>query len=291
MFRLTGSALAALLTLVLAATAAAQPSPAAVCGGQFERFLKGHIFIGSELEDFLGNADAVARCRAALDPTRPEHQLIDVVLERSRALGDEGSDRNFAAACARGIRLACLYAPANGPPLSRMSLAEARAHLRGLLDTNYTAVAVALAVNLMRDTGNAESLAEALRLLRLASERGDWWGGFLLAEHEKRSAPDAAPSAWLAKAAEQGNVAAAINLAGQHRARREPEQALRWYRHAAEGDTRWFRSYVARARSTLGTLYATGNGVPRDPAQARQWFESAAALGDENAKRELEKLK
>ena len=36
----------------------------------------------------------------------------------------------------------------------------------------------------------------------------------------------------------------------------------------------------ARAQRVLGSLYVSGNGVPQDYAQARQWFEKAAVQGD-----------
>jgi TPR repeat protein len=37
----------------------------------------------------------------------------------------------------------------------------------------------------------------------------------------------------------------------------------------------------------LGIIYNAGNGVPRDPRIARQWFEKAAALGNPEAKQNL----
>jgi len=35
-----------------------------------------------------------------------------------------------------------------------------------------------------------------------------------------------------------------------------------------------------QAEFHLGRLYASGHGVPRDPAVARKWFEQAAAKGN-----------
>ena len=37
----------------------------------------------------------------------------------------------------------------------------------------------------------------------------------------------------------------------------------------------------------LGELYRQGHGVPKDIAQARQWFEKAAASGDASASKAL----
>ena len=43
----------------------------------------------------------------------------------------------------------------------------------------------------------------------------------------------------------------------------------------------------AHAQSNLGLLYANGLGVPRDYAQARQWYEKAVAQGHEQAQADL----
>jgi TPR repeat protein len=40
----------------------------------------------------------------------------------------------------------------------------------------------------------------------------------------------------------------------------------------------------------LGNLYLNGNGVPKDYAEARKWYEKAAAAGNEVAKTNLIKL-
>jgi TPR repeat protein len=40
----------------------------------------------------------------------------------------------------------------------------------------------------------------------------------------------------------------------------------------------------------LGSMYQNGLGVPKDLAQARKWYEMAAAAGDESAKASLKQL-
>ena len=56
--------------------------------------------------------------------------------------------------------------------------------------------------------------------------------------------------------------------------------AMRWFRMAADhGD--------ARAQNNIGWLYANGEGVPRDLAQAREWMQKAAGDGNELAKKWL----
>ena len=42
--------------------------------------------------------------------------------------------------------------------------------------------------------------------------------------------------------------------------------------------------------NNLGNLYFYGNGVPQDYAEARKWYEKAAAAGNEVAKANLKKL-
>jgi TPR repeat protein len=44
---------------------------------------------------------------------------------------------------------------------------------------------------------------------------------------------------------------------------------------------------VAEAQTNLGLLYYDGRSVPKDYAQAREWFEKAAAQGDANAQYNL----
>jgi len=41
----------------------------------------------------------------------------------------------------------------------------------------------------------------------------------------------------------------------------------------------------------LGRLYENGWGVSRDYGQARQWYEKAAAAGNEYAKKRLQELR
>ncbi len=50
------------------------------------------------------------------------------------------------------------------------------------------------------------------------------------------------------------------------------EQIALWRKAADDGNL--------YARFVLGTLYATGNGVPADPVEAKKWFESAAGKTD-----------
>ena len=53
-------------------------------------------------------------------------------------------------------------------------------------------------------------------------------------------------------------------------------EALRWYRLAAAQG-------VANAQTSLGFMYALGQGVPQDYVQAHMWFNLAEAQGSRNA--------
>jgi len=62
--------------------------------------------------------------------------------------------------------------------------------------------------------------------------------------------------------------------------RRDYDEALRWYRMAAERN-------FAYAYYSIGLLHENGRGVPEDPRQAREWMQKAADRGFEDAKKWL----
>jgi Sel1 repeat len=92
---------------------------------------------------------------------------------------------------------------------------------------------------------------------------------------------------WYRKAAEQGDALAQCYLAlcyasGVGIAKNERE-AARWFRKAAEqGD--------ATAQFNLGVCYMHGKGVQKSFAEAYKWFNVAAAQGDENAAKSRDEL-
>ncbi len=82
-----------------------------------------------------------------------------------------------------------------------------------------------------------------------------------------------------------GNAAARTELGfhyinGGEDAPRDPVEAARWFRLAAEQD-------VADAQFALALIHARGDGLRRDPAQALQWCERAARRGHRGAQDEL----
>jgi TPR repeat protein len=81
--------------------------------------------------------------------------------------------------------------------------------------------------------------------------------------------------AWLRKAAEGGNAAAAFLLAVEDRSL-DPQAARHWLTVAAEGG-------VATAAYRLARHYAPANGIPLDAEKAVHWFTRAAAQAPQAA--------
>jgi hypothetical protein len=85
------------------------------------------------------------------------------------------------------------------------------------------------------------------------------------------------PTPELRQQAEAGDAAAQFALAEYYLAREDDAAMLRWLRESA------CRGYPV-AQISLGTLYATGDGVPQDHLEAYLWFARAAEQGDPEAR-------
>jgi S1-C subfamily serine protease len=86
---------------------------------------------------------------------------------------------------------------------------------------------------------------------------------------------------WYRKAAEQGNPLAQLNLAVC--LEKDPTEAAKWYRKAAEQG-------VAQAQFNLGVCYFNGEGVLRNYVQAYKWLSLASAQGAEGGAGALNRL-
>jgi TPR repeat protein len=94
----------------------------------------------------------------------------------------------------------------------------------------------------------------------------------------------AAARKWLEMLAEQGDVAAEIELARACLAAKDPAAAVKWFERAAlQGND--------DARMELGGLYASGRGVKRDPAAAAKWFSLSASAGNPAAQLQLARMR
>lgn len=85
---------------------------------------------------------------------------------------------------------------------------------------------------------------------------------------------------WFAKAAEQGHARAMFSMGNIHRMRTDMPGAIRFYKRAADKGMR-------SAQYNLGVIYATGNGVEKNPEQAFKWYARAAANGHPTAQYNL----
>ena len=120
--------------------------------------------------------------------------------------------------------------------------------------------------------------AEALRLLHQAADHG-----FMAAQESmgifsemgiglERPAPAEALD-WYKKAARQGSVDAATNIALMYADGRgvskDPAQAVSWFRQAAEGGD-------AAAQYNLALIYERGDAIPQDKKESIRWLTAAA---------------
>ncbi len=89
---------------------------------------------------------------------------------------------------------------------------------------------------------------------------------------------------WYRKAAEQGHASAQSNLGTMYRNGRgvtqDDQQAVAWYRKAAAQGN-------AYAQNNLGWMYQNGRGVTQDDQQAVAWYQKAAAQGNAFAQNNL----
>lgn len=85
---------------------------------------------------------------------------------------------------------------------------------------------------------------------------------------------------WLRKAAEQGNVAAQVELGVVFDNMQDYAQAFTWYSKAAEQGN-------ARGEYNLGLCYLNGESVPKDSSRALELFRKAADQDDPLGQHEL----
>lgn len=135
-------------------------------------------------------------------------------------------------------------------------------------------LAHALVADPAQDAYDAGRAAEAAALWQSAAEAGDAEAALKLAQmldtgtgvpRDINAALD-----WYIRAADAGLPDAAFNVAAIFDQRGRPSEAAVFYaRAAAKGH--------ARAQFALGTLYELGEGVTRNHAVARYWYNEAAA--------------
>lgn len=269
-----------------------------VCGGRFERFLKGFTIDveRGEMNPFLHDDEAVAACRNQLAPNNPDHTLIDAFIRLHRARPGEGDAvPTFESVCAKGRKLACAYAIFHRPRPSRPEDDDAArlkkiADIKALLGTRYPVVKYMAGMMILSASPQhpAADPKIGIKLLKQASAQGDRQATIELVVLNTDFAgaeddPSTMPTFYLGmrKAAEQGDVAAMLKLADDSIAFGDHKTALAFYRRAATADPRWFQSMIGEACYKLGVMLRDGISTPPDAAQAQHLFDRARALGYE----------
>lgn len=295
----------ATLALLFASTTHAQSQAEQICDGYFERFLKGYTIGRTELDDFLRDDAAIARCRAELDAGNDEHRLVEAFLLLKRRVEPRDDWQTsigraqaiFAESCARGRVLACVAPFAHdwaGFPSSPTLTTQQTALLQSLLPHDLPVVNATLGAALLSAHGAA--IVERRRgaeLLRRATLQGDWWAPEYIAyraqwDPETGSDIEAATTKWRQVAARLGNTLSASFLVHRPGVKDDPARFFAATKRVADSDPRFFRYQIAIARFNIAYAYETGQGVAADAAQARAWYARAAELGHGTARQKLD---
>lgn len=124
--------------------------------------------------------------------------------------------------------------------------------------------------NVVRETPPSEQ-----EVLQVQAQRGDPESQFKLGSQFFVAKDYRQAQYWWARAANQGHAMAAVSLAFLYTGRNDPALAnqpemLRYLNQSAAAGN-------PMAQHVLGSLYLRGEGVPRDPDQARRLYQSACA--------------
>ena len=133
---------------------------------------------------------------------------------------------------------------------------------------------------------NAQTPATAK--LQTQAEHGDASAQYRLGQHYAAAQNLAEAKKWYEKAAAQGYAEAAYKLGRLYDDAHDRNKAGQYYETARRQWEKAATAGDADAQYQLGVLYREGLGIAADPAQARAWFEKAAAQGHDAAKAALE---
>ena len=84
---------------------------------------------------------------------------------------------------------------------------------------------------------------------------------------------DELKEAWRGDPEAQNNLA--VCYASGDGGGRDDEEAVRWFRRAAEAGSEAAESGLSAAQNEVGLMYIHGRGVERDPAEAVKWFRAS----------------
>ena len=143
---------------------------------------------------------------------------------------------------------------------------------------------VAGRVGFPEDKEQGQALArDVISKIKDLARNGDREASFLLGSAHHRHGLAVARDheqavSWYRRAAEQGHIVAQRNLGvmyetGSRNVPQDEDEAVKWYRASA-------RQGYARAQNDLGWMYKAGRGVDQNDIQAVKWFREAAEQGD-----------
>ncbi|WP_291609888.1 tetratricopeptide repeat protein [Bradyrhizobium sp.] len=232
------------------------------------------------------SADLVLCDRLAADPSDPD-KPADVRGVSEVAAADIATALKYCAVAGKSQRRA-MYQLGRAYAANRQ-MTEALAAWRKAADKGSSSAMVELGVAYGTGNGVAQDDAQARKLFERAAEAGNPRGVSNLAALGGGGAPaDPARSRELLGRAAETNAEAqyqlGIMLSEGSGGERDDVKARAMFEKAAA------QNHPA-ALERMGAFAAEGRGGPKDSSAAKSYYERAAALGDEDAKKALEKLR
>jgi len=232
------------------------------------------------------SADLVLCDRLAADPSDPD-KPADVKGVAEIAASDIATSVKYCAVAAKSSRRAMYQLGRAHAAAGRIT--EAIAAWRKAADKGSTAAMVELGVAYGTGTGVAKDEAQARKLLERAAEAGNPRGvSNLIALGGGVSRSDPAQSRELLGRAAATNAEAQYQLGvmlseGTGGAKDDAAARAMFEKAAAQNHP--------AALERMGAFAAEGRGGPKDTDAAKAYYERAIALGDQDAKKALERLR
>jgi len=234
---------------------------------------------------YAQSADLVLCDRLAADPSDPD-KPADMRGVSEIASSDISTAIKYCAIAAKSSRRA-MYELGRAYAANRQT-AEATAAWRKAADKGSTSAMVELGVLYGNGTGVAKDDAQARKLFERAAEGGNPRGVSNLAALGGSAAANPAQARELLARSAETNAEAQYQLGmmlaeGKGGAQDDVAARALFEKAAAQNHP--------GALERMGAFAATGRGGPKDSDAAKAYYERAAALGDEDAKKALERAR
>lgn len=231
------------------------------------------------------SADLVLCDRLAADPTDPD-KPADMKGVTEIASADIATAIKYCAVAARSSRRA-MYELGRAYAANRQT-AEAAAAWRKAADKGSTSAMVELGVLYGNGTGVAKDEAQARKLFERAAQAGNARGVSNLAALGGSPASDPIRARELLAKSAETNAEAQYQLGmmlaeGKGGAQDDAGARALFEKAAAQNHP--------GALERMGAFAQAGRGGPKDSDAAKAYYERAAALGDEDAKKALERVR